>query len=113
MYYESFSQYVSNDVVSADLEPADVGEDLAVYRRIWAAVLIQAIRDYEAIYQQEQGKHDPRCKKFDAEELKRWFASDEISAGSFAWICSILSLDTKLVRAKVYENPMVLFERHK
>jgi hypothetical protein len=79
-------------------------------RALWAAVLLQAVRDTKAeptpharsraaagvnvfidlVRQAEEAK-------FEAVE---WFATEDCCIGSFMWICEILDLDHNNVRAR-------------
>ncbi len=67
------------------------------YKRLWAAVLEQAVRD----------AHGSRTYHIIAEEARAWFRSKNEEVGSFIWVCRILDLDPSYVRTKVNQQPVV------
>ena len=67
------------------------------YRRLWAAVLEQAVKDARG----------GRTYHIITEEARAWFRSKNENVGSFIWVCRILDLDPCYVRAKVDQQPVV------
>jgi hypothetical protein len=61
------------------------------YKRLWTAVLNQAIKDAQEIY------------SLYAENARAWFCSKNQGTGSFIWICMILDLDPDAFRS-VYQE---------
>ena len=66
-------------------------------RRLWAAVLEQAIKDARG----------GRTYHIITEEARTWFRSQNEDVGSFIWICRTLDLDPSYVRGKVKQQPVV------
>ena len=66
-------------------------------RRLWAAVLEQAIKDARG----------GRTYHIITEEARTWFRSQNEDVGSFIWICRTLDLDPSYVRGKVNQQPVV------
>jgi hypothetical protein len=95
-------------MITAELDEPAVGAEQSGYNRLWAAVLLQAIRDMSAVDNIERGLKDTRAGGFSVIKLKEWFASDELKLGSFAWICSYLGHNHARVREIVAKNPQVL-----
>jgi hypothetical protein len=85
-----------------------VDGEAAGFRRLWAGVLLQAIRDISAVDNIENGIRDTRAGGFSASRLKGWFASDAMTVGAFAWICSYLGHNHVRIREIVAKNPQVL-----
>ncbi len=67
------------------------------YRRLWAAVLEQAVKDARG----------GRTYHIITEEARAWFRSKKEGMGSFIWVCRILDLDPGYVRRKVDQQPIV------
>jgi hypothetical protein len=67
------------------------------YRRLWAAVLEQAVKDARG----------GRTYHIITEEAQAWFHSKKEGVGSFIWVCRILDLDPSYVREKVDLQPVV------
>jgi hypothetical protein len=63
-------------------------------RRLWAAVIIQAIYDLDAA---ATGVRD---------FARRWFLSDNYKFGSFRWICDQLDLSASAVRRHILDRKM-------
>jgi len=62
-------------------------------KRLWAAVLDQAIKDTL------DGKGAPRGQEsIIAESARAWFASKSQEQGSFLWICDVLGFEPRAVR---------------
>jgi hypothetical protein len=66
-------------------------------RRLWTAVLAQAIHDLIGI---DTGSQD--CKRSRLRRITRlWFESDNSEAGSFCWICDQLEIDASWLRHRL------------
>ena len=66
-------------------------------KRLWTAVLIQAIKDL-AGFTLVDSEHDrERLKRF----ARLWFASDNHDLGSFLWICDELGLSPSWLRRRM------------
>ena len=59
------------------------------YKRLWAAVLKQAIRDAR----RELPPHGNVSSHMNAASAKAWFESDSQDIGSFLWICAVLDVE--------------------
>ena len=66
-------------------------------RRLWAAVLEQAIKD----------SRGGRTYHIITEEARAWLQNNRESVGSFIWVCRILDLDPSYVRGKVNQQRSV------
>jgi len=100
-------------MIQAEYEPNEIRDgDIAAYRKLWAAVLLQAIRDWEAVERVEhRGESDTRYGQFPVKHLRTWFKSDAIHPGSFAWVCMAVGMNPERVRGKIFENPLALVGR--
>jgi len=96
--------------ITRQTEFASDYEDGHEERRIWAAVLLQAIDDYQhepKIFTALINKVRVQAQKNDTHKraLKRgvgiWFRSDDADVGCFVWICELLGIDPDVVRDKV------------
>jgi hypothetical protein len=66
-------------------------------RRLWTAVLAQAIHDLIGI---DTGSQD--CKRSRLRRITRlWFESENTEAGSFRWICDQLEIDASWLRHRL------------
>lgn len=82
--------------------------DISSYRRLWCAVIIQAIADIEiecrerwmANKQREKEKRSTRevVTQFPPAPASRWMDSDEIAPHTFLWICDVCDLDAHKIR---------------
>ena len=61
-------------------------------RRLWKAVLTQAIHDLNGV--------DSRLRYF----TRLWFESNSVETGSFRWICDQLEIDVSWFRRQVLET---------
>jgi len=69
-------------------------------RRLWTAVLMQAIRDLIGI---DSGR--PRYDRSRLRHITRlWFESDSAETGSFRWICDQLEIDASWLRHGLLES---------
>lgn len=94
---------------TVQLEMGEVGAmdgDASIYRRLWSAVLLQAVRDLSATIRQDDA---PTVNMpFSGDRLHRWFASEQVTPGSFEWICMVLDMDAGSIRNKLLTDPHVL-----
>jgi len=67
-------------------------------RRLWASVLIQAIRDL-AGYIVVPNKRDRARVQYHA---RVWFTSNNRNVGSFLWICDELGVEPSWIRRKMF-----------
>jgi hypothetical protein len=102
-------------MITADVdETASIDSEAVGFKRLWAAVLGQAIRDYGVVDKVEhQGLHDAQYSLVNAPNLKKWLASGEVHVGSFAWICLYLDLDEKETRLAIYDSPGIMTKLRK
>jgi hypothetical protein len=83
------------------LDPAVINQSspIPAERRLWAAVLCQAVCDLR--YHRSALQHFTRL----------WFESDKREPGSFLWVCELLELDASWLRRRLLEmagkNPRV------
>ena len=71
------------------------------YRDLWAAVLDQAIKDYQST----------DCRNLAAKnrrDAEAWLLSDKISVNSFAGVCLILDMDHRTVRRRILESGTIV-----
>jgi|GEM_PF-642015 hypothetical protein len=61
---------------------------------LWAAVLLQAFKDFH-----HAGESSQACRN--KRNAKVWIESPSEDFGSFLWICDLFSLDAGLVRARI------------
>lgn len=82
----------------------EINEHDQKYKRLWAVVLLQAIKDIdENKVLWEWGRKNTQRIKDDALD---WFKSDRSDYCSFIWICNILDLNAGTVRKKILsKNP--------
>lgn len=66
-------------------------------RRLWAAVLAQALWDLR------RTKEAEAKKRYYLDNPTGWFESREVFIGSFEWICQICELDSGAVRARLQQ----------
>jgi len=66
-------------------------------RRLWAAVLIQAVRDVGGYGRFDSEPQRRRIQYF----ARLWFASDNRDVGSFLWICDELELEPSWIRRRM------------
>lgn len=78
----------------------------AAFRRLWAAVLLQAVRDWAACARRDMGITCPG--NFSQNTLYKWFTSKDVDVGTFHWICVVLDLEPGSLREQVFNNPQVL-----
>ena len=69
-------------------------EDYRGLFELWAAVLLQAVKDFHDAGESSQAY----CNKRNAIV---WIESPSEDFGSFLWICDLFSLDAGLVRARI------------
>ena len=62
-------------------------------KRLWAAVLDQAIKDSQA----DKPGHNSH-ESIIAEGARAWFSSKSQEDGSFLWVCDILGIDPEAVQ---------------
>jgi hypothetical protein len=95
-------------IIQAELEEHDALDgDASIYRRLWSAVLLQAIRDWAACARKEGGDANAKTP-FSRHHLYHWFVSTSFAPKSFRWICSVLDLEADEVRKTIFDNPHVL-----
>ena len=66
-------------------------------RRLWAGVLIQAIRDLAGYIVVPNQRERARVQYF----ARLWFASDNRDVGSFLWVCDELELEPSWIRRRM------------
>jgi hypothetical protein len=85
------------------------GEDIyrsgLACRRLWAAVLEQAIKDAR-----DETTKRRRFERADGQTAQHWFLSENGGIGSFLWICEMLDLEPRFVRTLVNsgQDPQVI-----
>ena len=67
-------------------------------RRLWAGVLIQAVKDLAGYIVVPNKRERARVQYF----ARLWFASDNRHVGSFLWICDELELEPSWIRRKMF-----------
>jgi hypothetical protein len=74
-------------------------------RRLWAAVLEQAIKDAR-----DETSKPLRFERPDGQSAQHWFGSENDGIGSFLWICEMLDLEPRFVRTLVHsgQDPQVI-----
>jgi hypothetical protein len=68
-------------------------------KELWAAVLEQAIQDFNRGY-------------FYADRAREWFQSESEEVGSFLWICKMLSVDAERTKEILRERHPDILVRH-
>jgi len=76
---------------SLQIEPQDA--DALDVRRLWCAVIRQAVEDLSA-------------QHYLAALARQWIASQETGPGSFRWITEQLALDCDSIRARLFNSPL-------
>jgi hypothetical protein len=66
-------------------------------KRLWAAVLIQAIKDLAGFTLIDNARDRPRLQKL----ARAWFASNNHELGSYLWICDELGLSPSWLRRRM------------
>ena len=71
------------------------------YRKLWAAVLLQAIKDLTAgtINSDIVNNHRRRI----AGSTQYWLKADSDGVGSFIYICNVMGMDADKTRSKIME----------
>ena len=77
---------------------------------LWAAVLLQAIEDFQARGPtleivmsgiQLKSRNDGATIRRNRNNAAAWFRSSSVDVGSFQWICELFGLDADIVWAEV------------
>jgi hypothetical protein len=76
-------------------------------RRLWGAVLLQAVRDYD-IVRRGAVPSPGSAYWFSEYKLRQWFMSHDQRVRSFEWICSLLDLNPDSIRNKLETNSQLL-----
>jgi hypothetical protein len=66
-------------------------------RRLWAGVLVQAIRDCVGYIAAPNKRERARVQYF----ARLWFADDNREVGSFLWVCDQLELEPSWIRRRM------------
>jgi hypothetical protein len=77
--------------------PVGVYDEFAPLRRLWAAVLRQAIQDYACAKQGMASQFEEILHR----DPVKWFESDSDEPQSFIWMCEVLNIDCRKVRQVV------------
>ena len=99
-------------------ERESLPEEVANLRRLWAASMLGAIRDYTAYiahkgaarkaYKNDETARVAQSKalavEYDGELAKRWIYRDTSGPGTFIWVCEVLGLDPERVRVMIERN---------
>lgn len=72
--------------------------DVESERQLWAAALLNALRDSIGRGLVNDGKV---AKTLSERDAKEWFASNAYYVGSFKWICELLELEPDNIRRKI------------
>ena len=75
----------------------ELGAMTDAYRKLWAAVLEQALKDMQVDVRSRKGN----VRSLLSEGARAWFCSESEDIGSFLWTCSILDLEPNFVRSLV------------
>ena len=80
-------------------EPIEAGpsESGWEYRRLWAAVINQAVDDIKGVPDWAD-KNSIHYKVLRGEQARAWLKSKRTDPGAFLWICDTLKLDPKPIR---------------
>jgi len=63
-------------------------------KKLWAGVLQQAIDDLNCIPKKTE-------EQLAKEDALRWIESNNVSSFSFIWVCEVLDLNYKIIRAGI------------
>ena len=63
-------------------------------KRLWLAVLVQALKDARCGIEHRMG----HARDVISENARAWFASQDPGIGSFHWICTILEIEPEYAR---------------
>jgi hypothetical protein len=66
-------------------------------RRLWAAVLIQAVKDLSGYALVDSSRDRTRVQY----QARHWFSSNNCDVGSFRWICDELELEPSWIRRRL------------
>lgn len=87
---------MSAPTIEADLDSSQASDsEYMRYRRLWAAVLLQAIRDFRSV------QTGARESGFNASRLRGWFESRSTDVRTFGWICLMLDLNPDAMREQI------------
>jgi hypothetical protein len=75
------------------LSPSATTSTMSGERRLWSAVLGQAIEDLK----------DTRTPPGFVHAARLWFASDDYGPASFRWICDQLEFDAPMIRRRLID----------
>ncbi len=78
----------------------DIYQSGLACRKLWAAVLEQAIKDAR-----DETSKTLRVERADGQTAQHWFHSENDGIGSFLWICEMLDLEPRFVRTLVHSGP--------
>jgi hypothetical protein len=97
MYLQKQYPELDQDEIQDAARPAEV--------KLWAAVLIQAVKDYLAVNQGMMIKQG--TKRVLSDKAKAWiFSDDEKEFNSFVNICRLLNYDPERIRMQlIYRGP--------
>ncbi|TDN70479.1 hypothetical protein [Paraburkholderia sp. BL10I2N1] len=87
-----------------ELDATDGDAEHVPYRRLFASVLLQAVRDYDAA---RRGVVPPINSNygFSVPKLHSWFVSTSMEVCSFEWICALLDMDAGVLRQRIGIGP--------
>jgi hypothetical protein len=86
-------------MLSLDPVVTDQNSPIPGERRLWAAVLAQAVYDLTGINTFTNRSYHTRIRYF----ARLWIDSDSRDAGSFRWVCDQLDLDPGWLRRRLLE----------
>ena len=76
-------------------------------KRLWIAVLAQAVRDAETLVNRVQKKPElwgNHLFRSEVRDLKRYFRNQSMAPGGFGFVCDVVGVDTKKVARCVEEK---------
>jgi hypothetical protein len=98
---------MSQATIDTEIESAEGDSQTFRCRRLWAAVLLQAVRDYGSV-KRDKVPAPGSAYGFNPVRLQSWFLSTSREVKSFEWICELLDIDPDVMRIKLEVNSQVI-----
>ena len=75
-------------------------------RKLWAAVLIQAVDDLKIKLRLKEGEQTKNNKQYLKNQAKAYFKTNRTHIGSFIWICNLFNINPDLARKAILWKPI-------
>lgn len=98
---------MSQKTIGTEVDDVEGDSQTFRCRRLWAAVLLQAVRDYGSV-QRDKVPPPGSAYGFSAYKLQQWFTSSSRDVKSFEWICELLDINPDVMRDKLEVNSQVI-----